>query len=123
MNPSAYKILIVDDSLLARKKLKDCLAGLDYTNVIEATDGESAVELYRTEQPALVFMDIVMPKKYGIDALKEIKSLNKDAVVVMLSSTGTKSNITDAVKAGASDFMTKPFTIRQVYDVLEHFNH
>jgi len=122
MNPSEFKILIVDDSLLARKKLRNCLAGLDYTNVIEAADGESAIELYRNENPALVFMDIVMPKKYGIDSLKEIKTINKDAVVVMLSSTGTKANVTDAIKAGANDFLTKPFTIKQVYEVLDHFN-
>lgn len=122
MKPSDFKILVADDSMLARKKLRNCLAGLDYTNVIEAVDGENAVELFQSENPLLVFMDIVMPKKYGIDALKEIKAINEDAVVVMVSSTGTKVNVADAIKAGANDFLTKPFTVKQVYEVLEHFN-
>lgn len=122
MKPSDFKILIADDSLLARKKLRNCLTGLDYTNVIEAVDGENAVELYQAENPMLIFMDIVMPKKYGIDALKEIKSINKDAIVIMVSSTGTKINVAEAINAGANDFLSKPFTVKQVYDVLERFN-
>lgn len=122
MEHKDYKILIADDSLLARKKLKDCLSTLGYTNVLEAEDGQSAVDIYTKEFPDLVFMDIVMPHKFGIDALKEIMNINSSAKVVMLSTTGTKSNMAKSIKAGASDFLLKPYTKNQVSQILQHLN-
>ena len=78
MDSKDYKIMIVDDSKLARKKLKDCLALLNYTNVIEAADGDEAVSLFKQEKPNLVFMDIVMPKMFGTDAVKNIVDLDEE---------------------------------------------
>lgn len=112
------KILIADDSVLARKKLKDCLIGLGCASVIEVTDGQAAIDTFKSEFPDLVFMDIVMPSKTGLEALTEIISYNPSAKVVMVSSTGTKSNITVAVKAGAYDFLLKPFTTYQIKEIL-----
>ena len=112
------KILIADDSILSRRKLKNCLNGLGYLNILEAVDGVIAVEMYKANQPDLVFMDIVMPNKYGIDALIDIIAYSPTAKVVMLSSTGTKSNITDSIKAGAYEFLLKPFTNTQVKEIL-----
>lgn len=112
------KILIADDSILSRKKLKNSLNSLGYYNILEAVDGVVAVEIYKTEQPDLIFMDIVMPNKYGIDALTDIIAFDSKAKVVMLSSTGTKSNITDSIKAGAFEFLIKPFTNTQVIEIL-----
>lgn len=112
------KVLIADDSVLARKKLKDCLIGLGCVTVLEVTDGQSAVNTYKEELPDIVFMDIVMPVKTGLEALPEIIDYNPSAKVVMISSTGTKANITVAVKAGAFDFLLKPFTTYQVKEIL-----
>lgn len=118
MKENDFKILIADDSILSRRKLKNCLNSLGYHNIIEAVDGVVAVEMYKAEQPDLVFMDIVMPNKYGIDALTDIIAFCPSAKVVMLSSTGTKSNITDSIKAGAFEFLLKPFTNTQVKEIL-----
>lgn len=123
MDSKNFKILIADDSLLARKKLKDCLASLDYTNIIEAADGIEALEKYKSEKPDLIFMDIVMPRQLGTDAVTDILAENPEAVIVMLSSVGTKKYIQDSLKAGAKDFISKPFTSSQVVSVLERYNH
>ncbi len=122
MDSKDFRILIADDSLLARKKLKDCLAALGYTNTIEAKDGTDALTQYRNEKPNLVFMDIVMPKQFGTDTVKDIITENPEAIIIMLSSVGTKRYIQDSLKAGAKDFISKPFTSSQVSSVLERYN-
>ncbi len=122
MEAKEFKILVADDSLLARKKLITNLNELGYNNIFEAADGEEAVNKYKEEQPNLIFMDIVMPKQYGIDALKEIMDIDPKAIVIMVSTTGTKKNITDALKVGAADFILKPFTKSQITAVLQKYN-
>ena len=122
MDSKDYKIMIVYDSKLARKKLKDCLALLNYTNVIEAADGDEAVSLFKQEKPNLVFMDIVMPKMFGTDAVKNIVDLDEEAIIVMLSSVGTKKHVQESIKVGARDFIFKPFTASRVAEILERYN-
>ena len=122
MDSKDYKIMIVDDSKLARKKLKDCLALLNYTNVIEAADGDEGVSLFKQEKPNLVFMDIVMPKMFGTDAVKNIVDLDEEAIIVMLSSVGTKKHVQESIKVGARDFIFKPFTASRVAEILERYN-
>ena len=122
MDSKDYKIMIVDDSKLARKKLKDCLALLNYTNVIEAADGDEAVSLFKQEKRNLVFMDIVMPKMFGTDAVKNIVDLDEEAIIVMLSSVGTKKHVQESIKVGARDFIFKPFTASRVAEILERYN-
>ena len=122
MDSKDYKIMIVDDSKLARKKLKDCLALLNYTNVIEAADGDEAVSLFKQEKPNLVFIDIVMQKMFGTDAVKNIVDLDEEAIIVMLSSVGTKKHVQESIKVGARDFIFKPFTASRVAEILERYN-
>lgn len=111
------KILLCDDSMLIRKKLKGALAELGFTNLFEAIDGEEAVTFCRTEQPDLVLMDIVMPKKDGIEALQEIKIINPAIHVVMASSVGTQSNLIKALKLGADNFLQKPIQVEIIVDI------
>jgi len=122
MDTKDFKIMIVDDSKLARKKLKDCLAVFDYTNIIEAQDGDEALMKYKEEKPNLVFMDIVMPRMFGTDAVRGIVEADEDAIIIMLSSVGTKKHVQDSLKAGAKDFIFKPFTASHVSEVLEKYN-
>ena len=114
-------VLIVDDESRMRKLVKDFLMQKGYS-ALEAADGEEAVNKYKEEQPNLIFMDIVMPKQYGLDALKEIMDINPNVIVIMVSTTGTKKNITDALKVGAADFILKPFTKSQITAVLQKYN-
>ena len=121
MNISELKVLICDDSILVRKKLNDTLKKAGVAAVYEAKDGVQAVEEYKAKQPDVVFMDIVMPEKTGLEALEEIKSYNADAKVVMASTIGTQSNLTAAIKAGAFDFLQKPVQDEDIYKILNTF--
>lgn len=120
MNMTDIKILVCDDSILARKKLKDCIISFGCTNVTEATDGEEAVKKYEANKPDLVFMDIVMPKMDGIEAVTAILKIDPSAKVVMASSVGTQSFLKDAINAGAYDFLQKPFDPEQVKRLIEN---
>lgn len=121
MKVSDLKILISDDSILVRKKLKDFLSSLGITNIYEAINGQEAVDSYKANKPDLVFMDIIMPVKTGIEALKEILSFDDCAKVVMASSVGTQEHLKEAIEAGAYDFMQKPIDNEQVLRFISNF--
>lgn len=111
-------ILICDDSMLVRKKLRDSLEKACGVQVIEAKDGEIAVQLYQEHHPDLVFMDIVMPVKDGIAALRDIRALDPEARVVMASSAGTQEHLRKAIDAGAADFVQKPFLEERLQEIV-----
>ena len=108
------KILIGDDSILARKQLKDVLSSFGAVNFIDAVNGKEAVEKYISEKPDLVFLDIVMPIKDGISAVKEIIAENPQAFIVIVSSVGTQQQLKSAIEAGAKDFVQKPLKEEQI---------
>lgn len=103
------KILIVDDAAFMRMMIKDTLKKNGYTSLVEAADGEIAVQQFKDEKPDLVIMDITMPNKTGIEALQEIKAADGGAKVVMCSAMGQESMVVEAIKLGALDFIVKPF--------------
>ena len=121
MNISELKVLICDDSILVRKKLTEVLKKAGITLLFEAKDGVQAVDTYKTIKPDLVFMDIVMPVKTGLDALVEIREFDHDAKVVMASTIGTQSHLVSAIKAGAYDFLQKPVKDEDINKVLAKF--
>lgn len=103
------KILIVDDAEFMRMMLKDILTKNGYDTIIEAENGADGIEKFKAEQPALVIMDISMPKMDGIDATREIKKIDSDAKIFMLSALGQPTFIAQSFIAGAVDFLVKPF--------------
>lgn len=113
------KILIGDDSILARKQLKDILANSNCSNFIEAANGQEAIDKYKTEKPDLVFLDIVMPVKDGITAVTEIRQFDKDADIIIVSSVGTQSQLKQAIEAGARDFVQKPLNSEQIQGIID----
>ena len=121
MSKNSLKILICDDSMLMRKKLKDSLTLCGPFDILEATDGQQAVDIYKEKNPDLVFMDIVMPVKDGIQAVSEIKDFDENAKVVMASSSGTKENLKKAIKAGAFEFIQKPWEQEQISNIVNNF--
>jgi len=121
MKISDIKVLVCDDSILVRKKMSDILKSAGITEIYEAKDGVQAVEQFKANNPDLTFMDIVMPEKTGIEALKEIKQYNSAAKVVMASTVGTQGNLTDAITAGAFEFLQKPVQDEDVYKILNTF--
>lgn len=117
MGENKTKILICDDSSLIRKKLKDLLISMD-CEVVEAVDGLQVVDIFKEVQPDVVFMDIVMPKADGLEALKHIRAYDQEAKVIMLSSVGTSTKLVQALKNGAIDFIQKPYTTEQISKVI-----
>lgn len=112
------KVLIVDDALFMRNMLRDIFERQDDFEVVgEAADGIEAVERYQELKPDLVTMDIVMPRRSGIEALQEIMTFDPAARVVMCSALGQESLIVEAVSAGARDFIVKPFQESRVLEV------
>jgi len=114
-----FKILICDDSKLMRRKLGQVLEKHFEVQIVEADNGQRAVELYESVRPGLVFMDIVMPVLDGVAALEAIRSIDREARVVMSSSSGTKEKLKRALEAGAMEFIQKPWTEEQIRFVVE----
>ena len=109
-------VLIVDDAAFMRMMLKDILSKGGYEIAGEAADGNEAVAKYAELKPDLVTLDITMPNKDGLEALKEIKASNPDAVCVMCSAMGQQAMVIDAIQAGAKDFIVKPFQPERVLE-------
>jgi two-component system chemotaxis response regulator CheY len=119
---SSKKILISDDSILARKQLHDVIDKyVPDANVYEAEDGKEAVTLFTKESPDLILIDITMPVMNGIEAIKEIIQINPSANIVVVSSIGTKTELKEAIMAGAVDFIQKPFSVSQIKVLLESY--
>ncbi len=113
MESLTHSVLICDDSMLVRKKLRDMLEAM-HCRVFEAKNGLECVELFKLHTPKTVFLDIVMPELDGLNALKQIKQCDKNAHIIMLSSTGTSAKLLEALKSGATDFIQKPYTKEQI---------
>ncbi|OEG00412.1 two-component system response regulator [Vulcanibacillus modesticaldus] len=111
-------ILVVDDAAFMRMMIKEILTKNGYEVVGEAGDGAEAIEKYKELKPDLVTMDITMPEKDGIEALKEIKQLDPNAKVIMCSAMGQQAMVIDAITAGAKDFIVKPFQADRVIEAI-----
>ena len=111
-------ILIGDDSILARKQLKDVVTSFGGQSILEASNGDDAVKLALTHKPDLIFLDLVMPVKDGITAIREIRTDLPDADIVVVSSVGTQTQLKAALEAGASDFVQKPFNVSLIKSIL-----
>ena len=103
------KFLIVDDSAFMRKMLKDILTEKGYEITGEAESSEEAVVQYKKLKPDLVTMDMIMPGKNGIEAVKEIIKIDKDAKILMVSAMGQEALVKEAIETGAKNFIIKPF--------------
>ena len=113
------KIMLVDDAAFMRMMLKNTLSQAGYTDLIEAEDGVKAVEAYTAEKPDLVFMDITMPNKDGLETLKEIKAMDPGATIVMCSAMGQETMVMASIKSGAKDFIVKPFKPERVLSTVK----
>lgn len=113
------RVLIVDDATFMRIKLKDILEKNNYEVVGEADNGLEAIEKYKEVNPDIVTMDITMPEMDGVEALKQIKAHDANATILMCSAMGQQSMVMDAIRAGAVDFIVKPFDTERVIHALD----
>jgi two-component system chemotaxis response regulator CheY len=112
------RVLVVDDAAFMRKMVSDALAQGGHEVVGEAGNGAEAIERYQTLKPEVTTLDITMPEKDGLEALKEIVSLDPSARVVMCSALGQETKVLEAIKAGAKDFVVKPFQPDRVLEAV-----
>ena len=103
------RILIVDDDAFMRVSIRNILLKNGFEVAGEAENGAIAVQKYAELQPDAVTMDITMPEMTGLDALKEIRKLDPNAKVIMVSALGQEAMVRDAVMAGAKGFIVKPY--------------
>lgn len=110
------RIMITDDALFMRVTLKNILTSHGFEVAAEATNGQEAVNLYANCKPDAVLMDITMPTMDGITAARTIKSNHPNAKIIMCTAMGQKNMVIEAIQAGASDFIVKPFQPERVVD-------
>ncbi|MDP1676982.1 MAG: response regulator [Bacteroidota bacterium] len=115
------KALIVDDSAYNRTLLHAILRKKGLS--VETSDnGEDAIAKFTLVKPDIVFLDYIMPKKSGVEALSEMKKLNPDFIGIMLTSISATEDVQAAKTAGANGYILKPYGAEKIYEVLKKFN-
>lgn len=112
------KILVVDDSVFARKILIDILNKKGYKNIIEAKDGEESIEMYKKEKPDIILLDVIMPKMDGIKVLQRIMELDSETKIIVISAVGQEKIIEKALEIGAIEYIVKPISEQILTKVL-----
>ncbi len=114
------KILLVDDAAFMRMRCAKLLTENGY-DVDEAENGQEALSTYQRFRPDLVLMDITMPVMDGLTAVKEMKAMDPNAKIVMCSALGQQNIVMDAIKAGAKDFIVKPYQSEKILSTIKRF--
>ncbi|MDS0528424.1 response regulator [Clostridium sp. SHJSY1] len=103
------RVLIVDDAAFMRFVLRQTLEKCGFEVVGEAENGVKAIRLFRQLKPDVVTMDLTMPALSGVDSIKVIKLIDEEAKIIVISSSGQKLAVEEAIEAGATSFLVKPF--------------
>ena len=112
------RVLVVDDAAFMRKMVSDALTSGGHEIVGEASNGVEAFSQFQALKPDVMTLDITMPEKDGLAALKDILAFDPTAKVVMCSALGQESKVLESIKAGAKDFVVKPFQPDRVNDAV-----
>jgi two-component system chemotaxis response regulator CheY len=115
------RVLIVEDALYMREMLVEMLEqeGEDYEVVGFAVNGLEALDKYKELKPDLVTMDLVMEVMDGIQAIREIKKYDPNALIIAITALGTPEQRNEALEAGADEYLWKPFTVKNLSDLLK----
>lgn len=115
------KVLIIDDSRTSRKILRNILEEAGHEVVDEAVNGEDGFIKFRELKPDIVTLDITMPVLDGIETLRLMKETGIPTQIIMVTAAGQKSKMMEAIKLGASEFLTKPFEVNQIVDLINKY--
>ncbi len=117
----SIKVLVVDDFATMRRIVKGVLKQIGYTKIVEATDGSVALDALKKEKIGLIVSDWNMPNMTGLELLKAVRGDEnfKDLPFIMVTAEGMKENVVEAVKAGVSNYVVKPFTPETFGDKLQ----
>jgi two-component system chemotaxis response regulator CheY len=115
------KVLIVDDFATMRRILRNILKQIGFTNISEADDGKTALKKLKKDNFDLILCDWNMPEMTGLELLNKVKSDDelKNIPFVMVTAEAQKDNIVEAVKAGVSNYVVKPFTAETISEKLQ----
>lgn len=114
------RFLVVDDAIFMRTILKKMLEEAGYNVVGEAGNGAQAIEMAQKLQPDIITLDITMPEMDGIKAIEQILKVSPNSKIIMCSAMGHQSKVVEAVKAGAKDFIVKPFEKNRVLQAIHN---
>ncbi len=112
------KTMVLEDDPETNELMTTTLKNF-FSDVYSAFDGESALELYEQHQPDIIFIDIILPGKTGLDIAKEIREINPRQMIVIVSASDDMGNISEAVKIGVNNFIRKPINTDKMIDVLK----
>lgn len=112
------KVMIVDDSMIIRQRLKKLFENKGFEVVAEVESGEKAIRRFRECKPDIITMDIALPGMSGIDAVKKLTDMDPDTKIIMLTGMGERTNVLKAIKLGAVHFIVKPFQESKVIEVV-----
>lgn len=115
-------LLVADDALIIREIIKDMARGAGWEIVGEAANGQEAIDRYRELSPDAVTLDLVMPEHDGLHALHGIMEFDPHAKVLIVSALEQRGVLKNAFKAGAADFVAKPFDRHNLQDSLEQLS-
>ena len=113
------RVLVADDSSTMRKIILRSLEAVGVPNAVEAGDGDEAVSLFSQGEFDLVLTDWNMPGKSGLEVIQEIRKADKDVPIIMVTTEAEKSRVMEAIQAGVSDYLVKPFTADTLREKLE----
>lgn len=105
----AKRVLIVDDAMIMRMRIKEIARDAGWEIAGEASNGEEGIALYRELRPDLMTLDIVMPKMDGVSVLRQIKQEHPAARIAMVSAVDQRGKLSECIRLGAVDFIVKPF--------------
>lgn len=126
MDLTNLKVLVVDDSTIMVKIITNVLnnLGVKRENMITGQDGKEALEKFKQNQVDIIFTDWNMPIMNGLELIKQIRIINKDIKIIMITTEAEKTSIISALKAGANNYVIKPFnadTLKtKLIDILSH---
>lgn len=108
------KALVVDDSMTIRRIIIKALGIVGINETVEAANGLEAVEAAKDSDVGLVLLDWNMPKMNGMEALKTMRAAGNKVPIIMVTTEAEKTRVIEAIKAGANDYLIKPFTPEQL---------
>ena len=114
-----YTFLVIDDSPHLRALISTYIRKAGYTKILNAASGLEGVEQYKLSRPDIVFLDVVMPEVDGVTTLREIRSFDSNATVVMTTSISSREIVLQLKEAGAYSYLLKPFEEAKFRDILQ----
>ncbi len=113
------RVLVADDSSTMRKIILRSLNAVGVESAVEAADGEEAMGLFEPGKFDLVLTDWNMPRKNGLEVIQEVRQQDGDVTIIMVTTEAEKSRVLEAIQAGVSDYLVKPFTADMLREKLE----